>query len=77
MEAGLPSPSSIHTVSSLKQLGIRDLLKDLQASAGAAGDIWVVNLPPWEGIGSRVYTLTCDSIMHLDSVIDSSYMHFV
>ena len=44
-EAGLPVPSSIHMISSTKQLGVKDLLSELQQSAGMAGDVWVVSPP--------------------------------
>lgn len=41
--AGLPAPISVHMISSLKQVGIKELLKDLGRLAGAVGDVWVVS----------------------------------
>lgn len=42
-QAGLPAPASVHMVSSVKQFGVKDLLSELQKSAGMAGDVWVVS----------------------------------
>lgn len=41
-QGGLPRPSAVHIVSSLKQQGVKRLLSDLQAATGTRGDVWVV-----------------------------------
>ena len=41
-QGGLPRPSAVHTVSSLRGTGIPGLLDDLRGLAGEHGDVWVV-----------------------------------
>ncbi|KAK9814077.1 hypothetical protein WJX72_000361 [[Myrmecia] bisecta] len=41
-QGGLPRPSSVHLVSSLKSTGIKDLIRDLHQEVGERGDVWVV-----------------------------------
>ena len=41
-QGGLPRPSAVHTVSSLRGTGIPALLDDLRHLVGEHGDVWVV-----------------------------------
>ena len=41
-QGGLPRPSAVHTVSSLRGTGVPALLDDLRQLVGEHGDVWVV-----------------------------------
>ena len=71
-DAGLPTPSSIHMISSVKQLGVKDLLSELQSSAGPAGDIWVVRC--FQGLLQRSIWSSLRSATFLRSDYDG--IHF-
>ncbi len=40
-QGGLPRPSAVHTVSSLRGTGVPALLDDLRQLVGEHGDVWV------------------------------------
>ena len=58
-QAGLPRPDSVHLVSSTKQQGVGSLLADLQRTAGATGDVWVVSPPP-AALATAQQSQTCE-----------------
>eukprot|EP00891_Asterochloris_glomerata_P009751 jgi/Astpho2/9751/fgenesh1_pm.00149_%23_16_t len=41
-QGGIPPPTSVHLVSSLRRHGVRELLQDLQALAGPRSDVYVI-----------------------------------
>ena len=42
VELGLPRPTSVHMVSAKTDVGVRDLLGDLEKKVGERGDVWIL-----------------------------------
>lgn len=64
-QAGLPRPDTVHLVSSTKQQGVYDLLKNLHQLAGLAGDVWVVCSCTVDSLQQAYYPARCSIVMQI------------